>query len=307
MLRTVVVGLALPVMLNAQDTTVATRALLAADQAASMSEAALRSALVPSASVLVPGSDILHGVSAYAPVLARIAPVQGGASAWTPVHAVRSADARFGCTTGVLHLSAADSTKPSTGRYVACWRRTRGGAWRMVALSAAYAPPAVRTLPAVIANAPGSAISPGVPRIAGAGRAGRGARRAGAAAMAGADRAFSRFSADSGGPAGAFSRWIADDGMMLGGRAVPVRGPAQAREAFASFPATGRFEWAPVDSLSAASPDGTLGFTVGEARIAPTPDAVSYSKYLTVWRSERDGTYRWIFDIGSDRPAPRMP
>ena len=92
---------------------------------------------------------------------------------------------------------------------------------------------------------------------------------------------------------------------MIGGRAVPVRGPAQVREAFASFPSTGRFEWAPVDSLSAASRDGTLGFTVGEARIAPAPETVSYSKYLTVWRREGDGAYRWILDTGSDRPAPR--
>jgi ketosteroid isomerase-like protein len=122
--------------------------------------------------------------------------------------------------------------------------------------------------------------------------------------MADADRAFARFSADSGGPAGAFSRWIADDGMMLGARAVPVRGPAQAKQAFASFPADGRFEWAPIDSLSTASRDGSLGFTVGEARVAATPADVSYSKYLTVWRREPDGRYRFIFDIGSDRPAP---
>jgi hypothetical protein len=92
--------------------------------------------------------------------------------------------------------------------------------------------------------------------------------------------------------------------MMLGARPAPVRGPAQARQAFATFPATGRFEWAPVDSLAAASRDGSLGFTVGEARIAPTPASVSYSKYLTIWRREPNGTYRWIFDIGSDRPSP---
>jgi ketosteroid isomerase-like protein len=122
--------------------------------------------------------------------------------------------------------------------------------------------------------------------------------------MSDADRAFGRFSADSGGPAGAFARWIAADGMMLGARPAPVRGPDQARQAFATFPPTGRFEWEPIDSLALASRDGSLGLTVGEARIAPTPSAPSYSKYLTVWRREGDGTYKFVFDIGSDRPAP---
>jgi len=122
--------------------------------------------------------------------------------------------------------------------------------------------------------------------------------------MTEADRVFGRFSADSGGPGGAFSRWIAEDGMMLGARAEPVRGPEQARQAFATFPATGHFAWAPIEALTQSAADGSLGFTIGEARIAPSPAAVTYSKYLTVWRRERDGRYRWVFDTGSDRPAP---
>jgi ketosteroid isomerase-like protein len=122
--------------------------------------------------------------------------------------------------------------------------------------------------------------------------------------MADADRAFARFSADSGGPAGAFARWVAADGMLLGARAVPPRGPEQAGEAFAGFPADGTFTWGPIDTLAMASRDGGLGFTIGEARIAATPADVSYSKYLTVWRRERDGRFRFIFDIGSDRSTP---
>lgn len=76
--------------------------------------------------------------------------------------------------------------------------------------------------------------------------------------MTEADRQFARFSADSGGPAEAFSRWIAEDGMMLGDHAVPVRGPDQTRQDFAAFPATGQFEWAPIDALTKASEDGTV-------------------------------------------------
>lgn len=288
-----------PAVSVAQDTTAAKASLLAADRAAAADEAALRRAMAPRAVVLLGGADILHGVAAYDPHLAQAAPPRG---TWTPVHAVVSADGTFGCTTGVLHRTPADSTQASAGRYASCWRRGRGGAWRLLALSIAVAPPSVRSLPDSIAAPPGSTGVPFTrqrrPRRQNAGEARP------AQAMADADRAFGRYSADSGGPAGAFSRWIAEDGMMLGARPTPVRGPAQAREAFAAFPTTGRFEWAPVDSLAAASRDGSLGFTVGEARIAPTPAVVSYSKYLTVWRREPNGSYRWIFDIGSDRPAP---
>ena len=92
--------------------------------------------------------------------------------------------------------------------------------------------------------------------------------------------------------------------MMLGGRAAPPRGPDGARRAFGSFPATGQFEWGPIDDLARASRSGDLGFTIGEARVAATAADVSYSKYLTVWRREKAGTYRFVFDIGSDRPAP---
>lgn len=290
--RFLILGAALPVALAAQDTTAIKASLISADRAAASSEAALRRAMSPEASVLLSGENVLRGAAAWTARLAAIATAHEGRAAWTPVHAVVARDGGFGCTTGVLHLIPADPAQPATGRYAACWRREGDGQWRMLALSHAAAPPSVTSLPDSLPGSPGSA---GV-------AAPRGARPA--FEMTEADRLFARFSADSGGPAGAFSRWIADDGMMLGARAVPVRGPAQARQAFATFPATGHFEWAPIDALTRASEDGSLGFTIGEARVAPTPAQVTYSKYLTIWRRESDGRYRWIFDTGSDRPAP---
>ncbi|MBM3908945.1 MAG: hypothetical protein FJ363_12830 [Gemmatimonadetes bacterium] len=279
-------SLLLPLALTAQDTTAVKASVLDADRASAVR---LVGVLAPRASLLLPGLDILTGRARH-----RAEAVRGATRAMTrvPIHAVVSGDGAFGCTTGVLRFADPDTTRPGTGRYAACWRRGRNGAWRMLAFSAAYARPVVRVLPDSLAGAPGSTGT----------RVPRGTRAA--QAMVEADRAFARFSADSGGPAGAFARWIAADGMMLGPRPVPVRGSDQVRQAFASFPTGGRFEWAPVDSLAVASRDGSLGFTIGQARIAPTPEAVSYSKYLTVWRRDVDGAYRFIFDIGSDRPAP---
>lgn len=288
-------ALSAPFVLRAQDTTVVQRSVLAADRAAAGSGAALALALAPSATVLLPGLPVLAGAAAYRDHLPAIVAEGEAGAAWTPLHAVVARDGTLGCSTGVLRLVAVDSTRPATGRYAACWRRQRDGRWQLVALSRAPAPPAVRSLPDSLPGAPGSfglAAPRGVPA---------------AQAMADADRAFGRFSADSGGPANAFARWIAPDGMMLGARAVPVRGAEQVRQAFSGFPPTGQFAWAPLDPLSQASDDGSLGFTIGEARIAASPTEVSYSKYLTIWRREADGQYRWVFDIGSDRPASSPP
>ncbi len=285
----------LPIALAAQDSTAAKSALLAADRAAFANADALGTALDARAAVLLPGHDILVGRRAWTSQLDDIVKAAGTLPGASPTHAVVSRDARFGCTTGVLHRVAADTTQPRTGRYAACWRRERDGTWRLLALSRAYAPHQVAALPDSLPGAPGSAAE----------TAPRGAQPS--LEMANADRAFAQFSADSGGPSGAFARWIAADGMMLGSRAVPVRGSDQARAAFANFPNDGRFEWGPVDSLTVAARDGSLGFTVGQARIAATPKDVSYSKYLTIWRREGDGRYRFVFDIGSDRPAPRTP
>lgn len=290
--RALVLAAILPIALGAQDTTAAKASLLAADRAAAGSETALAAALDPRATVLLPGLDILTGTRAFAPHLADMARGADVGPGSSPMHAVVSRDGSLGCTTGLLHRLPADTTQSWTGRYAACWRREREGTWRLLALSRVDAPFAVKALPDSLPGAPGS-----VGTVA---RRGENIARA----MTDADRAFARFSADSGGPAGAFARWIAEDGMMLGARAVPVRGPAQARTAFAGFPAAGRFEFGPIDTLTGASRDGSLGFTIGEARIAPAPGAVSFSKYLTVWRREGDGRYRFVFDIGSERPAP---
>ena len=289
--RFLILGAALPAVLAAQDTTATKASLLSADRTAASGAAALRRAMAPGAAVLLDGENVLRGEAAWTARLAVLAAAPEGRAAWTPVHAVVSRDGGFGCTTGVLHLVPADPAKPTTGRYAACWRR-ENDSWRMLVLSRSAAPPSVQSLPDSLPGAPGST---GV-------AAARGARAA--FEMTEADRQFARFSADSGGPAGAFSRWIAADGMMLGDRAVPVRGPEQTRQAFAGFPATGQFEWAPIDALTKASANGSLGFTIGEARRAATPSQVTYSKYLTIWRREPQGHYRWIFDTGSFRPKP---
>jgi ketosteroid isomerase-like protein len=56
-----------------------------------------------------------------------------------------------------------------------------------------------------------------------------------------------------------------------------------------------------------ASKAGDLGFTVGNAVFTSVREdgapVVRHSKYLTVWKRQRDGTWRFVVDGGNTRPA----
>jgi ketosteroid isomerase-like protein len=62
--------------------------------------------------------------------------------------------------------------------------------------------------------------------------------------------------------------------------------------------------WHPVAGEVARS--GDLGFTVGNAvftgRSLDGSPQVRYSKYLTVWKRQRDGSWRYVVDGGNARP-----
>ncbi|HYR10632.1 MAG TPA: hypothetical protein VEQ60_22840 [Longimicrobium sp.] len=58
---------------------------------------------------------------------------------------------------------------------------------------------------------------------------------------------------------------------------------------------------APVAGGMAAS--GDLGYTVGDGVSRGEDGRVGYTKYLSVWRLQPDGTWRWVVDAGNPRPA----
>ncbi|MDB4950048.1 MAG: hypothetical protein JWM27_2697, partial [Gemmatimonadetes bacterium] len=122
-----------------------------------------------------------------------------------------------------------------------------------------------------------------------------------ATAMERADRAFAAMAAARGaGPA--FVAFAAPDVLNVGGQITA--GPAEVAASFAGD--TAHWLWGPI--LSRASADGELGYTVGEAAITGAgPDGAprtSYSKYLTIWRRQPDGSYKYVTDGGNGRPAP---
>lgn len=197
---------------------------------------------------------------------------------WQPLGVELSGDSGLGITWGVAVANASrHAPSPEFGNYIAVWRRD-GGRWSIAAL--VYA--GLR-LPKPV----GGSIPASKPAVQ--------ARGIAAAAIA-ADLAFARLAADSG-AAVAFERWAAPDAVTFGGGGLLTRGPRAIGRAV-DFPAI--WEWHPVAAGMARS--GDLGWTVGEATIAPAKGEPTYSKYLTVWAKAEDGTVRFLTDGGNGRP-----
>jgi len=120
--------------------------------------------------------------------------------------------------------------------------------------------------------------------------------RAPAAELEDADRRF-----DEAVHARGVDAWVEafdpEDGTMMGPDG-PARGHDAVRARMARVLAGGvSLRWAPV--ASGWSPRRDLGFTVGRSR-SRGPRGESNGTYLTIWRRDRAGTPRVLFDTGYD-------
>jgi ketosteroid isomerase-like protein len=114
------------------------------------------------------------------------------------------------------------------------------------------------------------------------------------------DRAFSRLSQEKG-EAVAFVAFAAPDATMLPMNLMPVQGRDAIRELMSGGPAS-VLTWEPKAAGIAAS--GDLGYTWGfyEARRADGAGPVKKGKYITVWRKQPDGSWKFVVDGGNSNP-----
>ena len=253
-------------------------ALLAADRALSDKTATLGivpgfvPAFADDAAFLYPGAPLLRGVE-------RIRAFVGTGDSirkqtWSPVFADVSADGRLGYSYGWTRSSG------SRGKYLACWQKT-GRDWRLVAY-ASTRPMADSVAPVALKGTAGTQV--------------RGS--ANSHELIAADSAFAALSV-AGGAKTAFLAYAAVDAISFGGGPQITEGRAAIGAGFDGFPADAVLEWWPVAATIA--PSGDLGCTVGEATISSLHH---YSKYLTIWRRQADGFWKFVADGGNTRPAP---
>lgn len=288
--------------------------LLAADRAlaarAADGIAALAASSAPDVVFLYPGAAVEHGREAVRRSLDSIAAMTHDRLVWSPARIEISSDGLRGYAYGRgTRTTVIDGRDSSSGiRYVAWWRRDESGTWR----------PAAWLL--IDERADGTRIDDGLdrttnaaawpcrtpttPRFAPRTRP-RTPSRVPSHASPGASRAVDVIAVDSAfaarsaavGAAIAFAEYVADDGISLGASGAPACGK-HAVGAQLDGVAPSALEWSPI--IGDAS--GDLGYTVGTATIRGERSA-HYSKYLTVWKREPDGAWRFVVDGGNAAPA----
>ena len=238
------------------------------------------------------GLPIVRGRNAAQAILAAESLSAATAVRWQPVRAEASTDGHSGYTYGYTVYGVSSATAPSIrlDRYIAFWRR-ESDVWKIAAYAETYgAPPAALSLPRDAAD---SALAD-VPM-----RQTRGALEA----MRNADSAFSS-TATRLGTGRAFGEYAADNAQIFSTPGEFITGPQAISQAFGPMSDNSNLVWHPI--VGEVSTSGDLGFTVGNAVLtghrADGAPEVRYSKYLTVWKKQRDGNWRYVVDGGNARP-----
>jgi ketosteroid isomerase-like protein len=125
--------------------------------------------------------------------------------------------------------------------------------------------------------------------------------------MMAADRAFAAMSLEKGAHA-AFLAYMTDDVRLFDGEHPPIIGKAAVVDYYAKNPEAkgSKLDWSPVEGEASAA--GDLGYTHGRwIFTAKKPDGSEMKitgYYMTGWRRQTDGQYKFMLDIGSaDTPA----
>jgi len=276
-----------PARLPARDT------LFAFDQSRSDSATAhgvsdaMLALLSPDVAFLRAGVPALYGIEAVRTMFAANPETSGTSITWQPLGGGISNDLRAGYT----YCIAARVTPRAPvrlERYIAYWRRDARAPWRIAAYAEVGAPPASEGSGAERMTPP----NPTLPRAL---AQARGAVRA-------ADSLFADLAYRMG-TGYAFAATVAQDGVMFGNPQLVI-GPQAVQDFFAGG-AGSSLSWQPVYAAVAASRD--LGFTIGEYTSTgrgPTGAAVQrFGKYLTVWRLQSDGTWKFVVDGGNPTPS----
>lgn len=113
-----------------------------------------------------------------------------------------------------------------------------------------------------------------------------------------ADQAFSDFSLAKGMKA-AFIEYIDSNGVLLRSGHLPIVG-ANAIDFLVQQDDTGySMSWRPENAFVSQSAD--LGYTYGVYALKPNSmDTVLYGTYVSIWRKQGDGKWKFVLDSGND-------
>ena len=240
------------------------------------------------------GAPIVYGRSNALMLLADSS-VERARYQWRPLGGGVARDGRSGYTYGVTTIALPNADGPPTlrsDRYVSFWRRGADAVWRVIAYADVGGLGVAASVAAPNADFPATAVS-------------RGARADAARQVRSADSAFA-LAADLQGTGVAFAEYIAPHGVVFSGSEIVVGSEAVHALFDEQQRAGGTLNWRPIYADAAAS--GDLGFTVGESvftgRGVNGTVVQRFGKYLTVWKKQPGGEWRFVVDGGNASPTP---
>jgi ketosteroid isomerase-like protein len=82
---------------------------------------------------------------------------------------------------------------------------------------------------------------------------------------------------------------------------LPIMNKAEAQSAWGDRPIIKEITWKPMRAEAAKS--GDMGYTFGFSTYKGA-DTTTYTNYCTIWRKQKDGSWKFVFDGGNNTPAP---
>lgn len=94
----------------------------------------------------------------------------------------------------------------------------------------------------------------------------------------------------------------ADDSVIVPREGkLPMIGKTEVAKGWAERPMIKELTWKPIRAEAAQS--GEMGYSFGYA-IYKGKDTTTYTNYCTVWKKQKDGSWKFVYDAGNNIPAP---
>lgn len=113
-----------------------------------------------------------------------------------------------------------------------------------------------------------------------------------------ADKAFSRLSEEKGMKT-AFIEFIDSNGVLLRPNHPPIAGANAIDYLIQQNDTAFTLTWQPNNAVVAKS--GEIGYTYGIYSFQPkSADTILYGTYVSIWKKQRDGTWKFVLDSGNE-------
>ena len=123
--------------------------------------------------------------------------------------------------------------------------------------------------------------------------------------MMDADRAFSKMSEEKGMKT-AFIEYLDSNGVLLRPNHLPIAGADAVDFLIQQNDTDYTMSWEPKNGVIAKS--GELGYTYGIYALRPsTKDTVIYGTYVSIWKKEKGGRWKYVLDSGNEGLGENIP